>query len=775
MHSILAVGAALSIAIPILIHLLLRRRRKPVKWGAMRFLLEVYKKQSRKLKLQQIILLVTRCLVIGLAGFAIARPMLSGAGLTGGGGRLVVIVIDDSLASSSRDASGEVMLDALKAQAGQVLGAMGAEDAAALITLGTPARALVSPPSTDLSAVRGLIDDLEPSDAGTDFPGALTLAGETISRATIERGMPATVVVLSAFSEGAAALSRPLPPALGELQNVRLIASSPVSASPENVRIVSVEPLRSVLLTRAGGPAAAANSGGGDVQATITLERSGAGVSGSAVTALRVNIAAGVDEPIGQPVRAVVQWSPGETRTSTVVRGLTPPGDEAVQSGGVIIAQIDRDAIAGDNEFRRPVGVRDLLRVGIVAQRRFGRGPGIAQLQPGDWYRLALQPSGDAPVEMTDIDPSAIDASVLSALDAVFVPSPDLVRDDGWERLARFAQTGGMVVVSPPPSATVHLWTDAFVGAFDLDWQLAREPVLVEGVTLSGEAQDTGANEGVLSMLRAEIADLARPVSVERWLPFEEEPAGADVLLTTSQGRAWMVAARAGSGTGPAGAQDASGRGVGSGRGLIVYLASAPTLEWTELPASPLMVPLVQELVRQGVGIASGSATAVAGRSISVPPGAIELVRAGSSETLTVGAGDSAPAARERGVWRALDRSGRGVGVVAVNADPDAGRTNPQAQESVQQWLAGALGAGDGGSASIASGDVSWLSADDAGASLRIEDQGSPISFPMLAAALALAVAEVVMARWFSHAGRDKSAEGVSFSGAAAGGSGSTP
>ncbi|MEZ6211692.1 MAG: BatA domain-containing protein [Phycisphaerales bacterium] len=747
MHTILAAGAALSIAIPILIHLLLRRRRKPIMWGAMRFLLEVYKKQSRKLKLQQFLLLLTRCLVIGLAGFAIARPLLSGAGITSGGGRLVVFVIDDSLASSARDASGAIAMESFKAQARQVISAMGAEDSAALITLASPARALISPPSTDLAAVRGLIEDLEPTDAGADFPGAMTLASETITRATEESKSPATVVVLSGFTEGSAALARPLPPSLGDLDGVRLIASEPSAEPSDNVRIVSIEPLRSVLLTRGSNPAA-----GGDVQATVTLERSGQGVGQSAVTTVRVNVASGADAPTGQPVSATARWAPGETRTSIVVRGLTAPGDDALSAGGVIIAEIDRDSIAGDNEFRRPVGVRDVLRVGIVAQRRFGRGPGIAQLQPGDWLRLALQPSDDAPIEISDIDPSTIDASVLGALDAVFVPAPDLVRDDGWDRLARFAERGGMVVVSPPPDATVHLWTDAFVGAFDLDWRLVREPIAAQSLTLSGET-DGGTNaDGVLSMLRSEIEDLARPVSVEKWLPFEEEPAGVEVLLSTNDNRAWMVASRAG-----ARISDAPN---GSGRGLIVYLASAPSLSWTELPASPLMVPLVQELVRQGVGIAGGSATAVAGRTMIVPAGAIELLGAqGSLSIGSGGTGNTVPPVRERSLWRAMDRSGRTIGVVAVNADPEAGNTNTQPGESVQQWLAGSLGGqGDEASAAIASGSMSWLDANDAGASLRVADEGSPVSFPMLVAALILALAEVVMARWFSHATRDKSA-----------------
>ena len=44
----LAAAGAAAIAIPILIHLLSRRRRIPVLWGAMRFLLEAYRRHRRR-------------------------------------------------------------------------------------------------------------------------------------------------------------------------------------------------------------------------------------------------------------------------------------------------------------------------------------------------------------------------------------------------------------------------------------------------------------------------------------------------------------------------------------------------------------------------------------------------------------------------------------------------------------------------------------------------------------------------------------------------------
>ncbi|HRP64091.1 MAG TPA: BatA domain-containing protein, partial [Phycisphaerales bacterium] len=96
----LAAAGAAAMAIPILIHLLSRQRRKPIEWAAMRFLLEAIRKHKRRLQLQQILLLATRCLIVLLLGAALARPILSQAGLLArGGNRAVYLVIDNSMAS----------------------------------------------------------------------------------------------------------------------------------------------------------------------------------------------------------------------------------------------------------------------------------------------------------------------------------------------------------------------------------------------------------------------------------------------------------------------------------------------------------------------------------------------------------------------------------------------------------------------------------------------------------------------------------------------------
>ena len=78
-----AAGAA-AMSVPIIIHLLTRWRRKPQAWAAMQFLLEAYRKHRRRLQIEQLLLLLVRCLIRLLLGLALSGPLLAGCGSSGG-------------------------------------------------------------------------------------------------------------------------------------------------------------------------------------------------------------------------------------------------------------------------------------------------------------------------------------------------------------------------------------------------------------------------------------------------------------------------------------------------------------------------------------------------------------------------------------------------------------------------------------------------------------------------------------------------------------------
>src|SRR3954470_1337174 len=87
--------------IPLVIHLLNRRRFRRVEWAPMRHLKLTIQRNRRRIEIEQLLLLLMRVAALVLLFFFLARPVLNPTGLErwlGTGGRSSqVVLIDDSL------------------------------------------------------------------------------------------------------------------------------------------------------------------------------------------------------------------------------------------------------------------------------------------------------------------------------------------------------------------------------------------------------------------------------------------------------------------------------------------------------------------------------------------------------------------------------------------------------------------------------------------------------------------------------------------------------
>ncbi|MGB1260733.1 MAG: BatA domain-containing protein, partial [Akkermansiaceae bacterium] len=96
----------LAASIPVIIHLLNRRRHRTVQWAAMEFLLKATRESRGKKKLKYLIILACRALAIAALIFAIARPLIGGF-LGFGGAKLdTVVLILDRSASMEQQSEG---------------------------------------------------------------------------------------------------------------------------------------------------------------------------------------------------------------------------------------------------------------------------------------------------------------------------------------------------------------------------------------------------------------------------------------------------------------------------------------------------------------------------------------------------------------------------------------------------------------------------------------------------------------------------------------------
>src|SRR5262249_12359218 len=101
------VAGGAMISAPILIHLINRLRFKRIRWAAMEFLLKSQNRTRRRLIIEQIILLMLRCLMMVLAGLLLARflgfrPPSEVDGKPPQSGTLHVLLLDDTLSMTDR-------------------------------------------------------------------------------------------------------------------------------------------------------------------------------------------------------------------------------------------------------------------------------------------------------------------------------------------------------------------------------------------------------------------------------------------------------------------------------------------------------------------------------------------------------------------------------------------------------------------------------------------------------------------------------------------------
>lgn len=158
-------------SVPIIIHILNRRRFQVIDWPPMKYLKLTLKKNRRRIRMEQLILLAMRTLAVILLILAVARPVLSQNGLSrlfpGRARTSRVIVIDDSL-SMGYTTAGRSAFQLAQNAAADLIRAAGGQDNLTLM--------ISSAPETPLLRNAGLQDRAKYADmvgtlSVTDTPG----------------------------------------------------------------------------------------------------------------------------------------------------------------------------------------------------------------------------------------------------------------------------------------------------------------------------------------------------------------------------------------------------------------------------------------------------------------------------------------------------------------------------------------------------------------------------------------------------------------------------
>jgi hypothetical protein len=590
LHPALLWGLALA-AVPLVIHLLNRRRHRPLEWGAMRFVQAAYRRTRRRVQLENWLLLLLRMAAIAALALCVARPFLGSesplATLTEQR-RDVVLVLDGSASTGYRDVKSvhEGLLERARALLSQLDGTRG--DRARLYFAGRSLLRLATHAPEDalaaLSTLDGPLDEplaldallaellqLAREDAGTSGHCALEVRLLTdLQRNTFTRG--------DAAGPRSEASPDPTTIALDELTalGVRILVEDlgPSLPTPANLAVEEIEPVTPVL------------GAGLATEVAVRLRNFGPSGRYGVRVALSVNGERLPTQELDVEGRASAQ--------AVFLVSIEQPGFHALE------AEIEGDRLALDDRRAEVVHVPAPLRVLLVngaPSEDVGRdevGVLRAALEPPDDQVLARALGATyAPFVCSEVPAAGLETleQPFESFDVIVLANVPSVPSQAIEGLERWVAGGGCLVVtlgdrSADPSAMQTL--NARLGRAD-------ETGLMPAKLLRIEQGDPVSGRYFRTATFAEEHPALAFFADERWRPYLTElPIQAFVACTPSASA--RVLARLDDE-----AQSALLVERPYERGRVFLWTTSIDADWNAFPRSPAtLIPLFHELLRYG-------------------------------------------------------------------------------------------------------------------------------------------------------------------------------
>lgn len=368
-----------AVSVPIIIHLLNRRRYKILDWAAMRFLLEAARKNRRRIRIEEMILLFLRCLAVFLLGLAVARFMgcsaVNTVPITAPAQMTHIFILDNSVSMGQKLADTTSFGKAASDLAGMLEKIPSTDRVAVLLTSRPdPSKAVFGLNFlTDPKNLSARIKSLKPSDTDTNLPSALSAAREMFK----ETGTAKRLYLLSDFRRCDYLPGGNVEQVRKQLKELRqdgveLVMMNYATGAKGNLTAVAVEmidklavasvPIRFQLRVRNDGPERAEN------------------------VSVRLAVYGADGEKVSLPVRTIRSIDPGQEKRMQFSYVFSTVGP------AVIEAKLPADNLMGDNTTYLAIDVRKSRRVLIVD----GEPDVVNPVESESFYLVhALDPTGD--------------------------------------------------------------------------------------------------------------------------------------------------------------------------------------------------------------------------------------------------------------------------------------------------------------------------------------------------------------------------------------------
>lgn len=552
-------------AVPIVIHLLNRRRFQKVPWAAMEFLLAAMKRNRKRLRMEQWLVLLLRTLAVLLLVSLVSRPQLGGGSVLGTRTHHVV-VLDDS-ASMTQRAGSTVLFER-------------AQD-----RIRTLADDLANRRSGDLFSIvrssRATVPDLWAQRVGPELGRRV---GTLLKEWAVGDGAPDLGQVLQATTQRAAELTEAARTEYYLVSDQRahdwttdddkprpavLAALSALKPDREHLTVLGVggqQPNLAVVDVRLIARTAVS---GVPIELAVDVQNFGLDATAPSTVAVEVDGKSRV-------VRPVPQLAPGE-------RIAVPIGHTFHQAGfHRVEAQLEAsEHYPLDDRRTLAVEVRDRSRVLLV--------DGQPDEEEGECFFLqtAYEPGGEAisGIEAQVVTDTALGETELEPFDLVWLANVQAPTTAVAQKLEKFVADGGGLVISVGALVDANRYNELFwkdgKGLLPLPLgEIAGDPDKPEHAMLVRKDHPVCGNlSELLEMLTANV------LLVKRWLTIVDDGkqnAAIIARIRDQEGPPLLVT-----------------RSFGSG-GEVAMLAVTADTFWANLPNTHLLLVFANQLHKFG-------------------------------------------------------------------------------------------------------------------------------------------------------------------------------
>ena len=601
----LAFGA-LAFLVPLVIHILNRSRFKQVNWGAMHLLESVIKVNHKRFRLDQLILLIVRCLIPALLAFCIARPLLTGSKTMDANTPVsLLIILDTSYSMEASEQGGSKIKRAIDATRELVQSLHKGSDVQVLM-LGDQPIPLFDQPVFDCEAVLRRLNALQGGYGACDIRSAIQQGLATIdSMSNAHREL----VIISDFQETdwqeiLANDAAEIRTSISGLDIEPVLSFIPIGKSiSDNVSVQSIDfPTKAI--------------GAGEPHAyRVNIFNHDAQAKENARVVFKVN---GKEESISQ-----VTLSPNGSTQVLFTHSFDTPGSQVIEA-----EIITDDALAYDNRFSVSMTVWDKIKVVLV-----DGAPNPNPLKSEtDFIQVALTPFTLGRFQLSDLTesevvaPRNLVADTISSAKVIVLANVRTLNESQRTSIESFVEKGGVLFVFPG-------------NRIDLKWYREELYRNGNGILPAAFGSQQGKSSGPHKIVAQHFehpsleffnersnGDLSEAV-VTRWYSLEENDSAQD----NEKRRSSSVIARLDN-------ADPFLMECIYGKGVVIQMATTCDADWTDLPMKPVFLPLIQQLVT------TTASRLVPPRNLQTGEPAVALLAGTEPQTLTV----RTPAENER-------------------------------------------------------------------------------------------------------------------------------